>query len=135
MKYDVILTAAGRGTRSGLTYNKVFVPIVEKPCICYSLRVFLLDPDVANIFITIQPEDEAQLTQILTKFNLNRDNVYIVYGGKETRQQSIYAGLKQVKSEYVFIHDAARPFIRAEQLEDLKKAIGRLKKFIADLQK
>lgn len=34
-----------------------------------------------------------------------------VEGGKE-RQDSVYEGLKHVTSDYVMIHDGARPFVK-----------------------
>ena len=41
--------------------------------------------------------------------------------GGETRTDSVKNGLKLVKEEFVFIHDAARPFLKKEDLEELKK--------------
>ena len=43
-------------------------------------------------------------------------------GGKE-RQDSVYAGLQHVQSEYVFIHDGARPYIKKQQIDDLLECL------------
>lgn len=43
-------------------------------------------------------------------------------GGK-TRRESIYIGLKQIKGQYVIIHDAVRPMITEEQIEEVKKVL------------
>ncbi len=41
-----------------------------------------------------------------------------VEGGKE-RQDSVYEGLKHVTSDYVMIHDGARPFVKKDLLDRL----------------
>lgn len=119
MKYDVIITAAGSGTRTNLPYNKVFTPLNEKPCIVYSVELFLKDADVQNIYITLQPKDEADMHEILTNANIDMTNIYFIYGGV-TRQESVYAALKHIKAPYVMIHDGARPFVQIAQLADIK---------------
>jgi len=47
---------------------------------------------------------------------------HIVPGGKE-RQDSIESGLSYIHSDYVMIHDGARPFIRSSVLNDLYKLV------------
>jgi len=120
--YDVIITAAGTGTRSNLQYNKVFVELADKPCILYSIERFLKDPEVAHIYITIKPSDEEQMQEMLGAYGLTDKPIFFVYGGN-TRQESVLAALKLVKSPYVFVHDAARPFIHTEYIKQLKDAL------------
>jgi 2-C-methyl-D-erythritol 4-phosphate cytidylyltransferase len=122
MHYDVIITAAGSGTRTGLDYNKIFLQILDKPCIVYSIQLFLKDADVNNVFITIQQKDEIQMEQILIKYNL-KDRVKLILGSN-TRQKSVYNALKFVKSSYVLIHDGARPFVQLTQIQDLKQRLN-----------
>ena len=43
MNYSVIIVAAGKGTRTGLTYNKVFYKIGNAPIITQTLKPFLED--------------------------------------------------------------------------------------------
>ena len=122
MHYDVIITAAGSGTRTGLDYNKIFLQILDKPCIVYSIQLFLKDTDVNNVFITTQQKDEIQMEQILIKYNL-KDRVKLILGSN-TRQKSVYNALKFVKSSYVLIHDGARPFVQLTQIQDLKQRLN-----------
>ena len=41
----------------------------------------------------------------------------VVVGGGDSRQQSVRNGLQHVTSEYVVVHDAARPFVTAEMVD------------------
>jgi len=41
----------------------------------------------------------------------------VVVGGGDSRQQSVRNGLQHVTSEYVVVHDAARPFVTSEMVD------------------
>jgi len=120
--YDVIITAAGVGSRTNLAYNKIFLELNNKPCILYSIEAFLQDSDVNNIYITLRPSDEARMQEIINEYGLNQAPIFFVYGGK-TRQESVYAALKLIRAECVMIHDAARPFVPIEYFGKLKKKL------------
>ena len=105
---SVILLMAGSGTRMKIQDNKVFLPLNEKMIFQYSLDLFLkLNCEVICV---IRPEDEEKLSQYYSK-------VKIVYGG-QTRQMSVYNGLKIARYESVLIHDAARPFISEDIIQE-----------------
>ena len=58
MNYSVIIVAAGKGTRTGLTYNKVFYKIGNAPIITQTLKPFLEDADCAKIgYLGLQEVD------------------------------------------------------------------------------
>lgn len=118
-EYSVILLAAGKGTRTRLDYNKVFYEL--KPGLSVldlSLQKFAEDPDCTDIQVVCAP---AELEEVKRRY-AGRSKTDFVCGGKE-RQDSVGCGLKQVKSPVVFIHDAARPFVKKEDLEKLKSAM------------
>lgn len=121
--YDVIITAAGTGSRTNLAYNKIFVELNGKPCILYSIEAFLRVPEVANIYLALQPSDELRMKELLEEYDLDKRAIFLVYGGK-TRQESVYNVLQLVHSENVFIHDGARPFVPVEYFPQLKKALN-----------
>lgn len=122
VRYDLILSGAGSGERSGLPYNKIFFPIQDIPCIIHSLTTFLADDDLHHVYIVIQLEDKMMLEQHLQTYAIDLAKISIVYGGM-TRQESVYSALKHVKMETVLIHDAARPFVKYRQIEELKAAL------------
>ena len=115
MKYDAIVVASGKGVRSGLKYNKVFYKmknkktVLENACSC-----FVNDKDCKRIIIVTNEKENV----------FKNDKVIIINGG-EKRQDSVYNGLSLVKSNYVLIHDGARPFLTMEDVEKLKKEIVR----------
>ncbi|WAW14973.1 2-C-methyl-D-erythritol 4-phosphate cytidylyltransferase [Peptostreptococcus equinus] len=117
---DVIIVAAGSGSRMKLNYNKQFALLNGKPMIAWTIEKYYNHENIDNIYLAIRPEDQDLMEKILNKYNLNRVN--IVYGGKE-RQDSIYNCLKQMgKSDYILVHDGARPFVDKDIIDRSIKA-------------
>lgn len=117
MKYSVIMVAAGKGTRTGLSYNKVFYKIGNVPIITQTLKPFEEDEDCERIVMSISPQEQEDFESVI-----DSEKVVYVHGGA-TRQESGYLGLQAVDSEYVMIHDGVRPFLTREHLEALKDAL------------
>ena len=65
MNYSVIIVAAGKGTRTGLTYNKVFYKIGNAPIITQTLKPFLEDADCAKIIMSISPHEQEEFEKII----------------------------------------------------------------------
>lgn len=114
MKCGAIIVGAGRGTRLGCDIPKAFVPLGSKPLFQYSLDAFLHHPAFQEI-VLVFPEAKANFPK--------QDRVKVAAGGA-TRQASVEAGLKVLRSDCdtVFIHDAARPLVSAAILERLLNA-------------
>lgn len=117
MNYGAILLAAGRGSRSGLSFNKVLYPYQGRELLWQSIDRFLQDEDCSELVI-VCADDEIEDFQ--NRFPLK--NIPFVCGGKE-RQDSVLAGLKQIQAPYVLIHDGARPFCSKALIERIKKAL------------
>lgn len=117
MKYSVIVVAAGKGTRTKLSYNKVFYNIGDGSIISNTLVPFDSDPDCERIVMAISPNEEEEFRKII-----HSEKVVYVEGGA-TRQESGYLALKKVETEYVMIHDGVRPFVSKQNLDDLKDAL------------
>lgn len=119
MKYSVCLLAAGKGTRMQLPYNKVFHPMGQgNTLLDASLYLFQSDCDCEQIVLMYAQEDEAYMIERYEKV----EKVELYQGGT-TRQESAGIGLRHVTSDYVMIHDAARPFVTKEQIEALKETL------------
>ena len=115
MKYDVVIVASGSGKRANLGYNKAFFLMSDnKTVLEHSSKLFIEDEDCKNIIIVTSEEYIDSV--------FNNDKVIKTLGGKE-RKDSVYNGLLKVNSEYVLIHDAARPFLKKESLEELKQSV------------
>ena len=115
IKYDVIVVASGKGTRLNLGYNKVFYKLDEDTTILdMASRCFIEDEDCQNVIVVTNEEE----------FDLVKKNpkLVLVQGGK-LRMDSVLNGLAKVKSDYVLIHDGARPYLDKHDLDNLKKAL------------
>jgi 2-C-methyl-D-erythritol 4-phosphate cytidylyltransferase len=115
MVFSVIILAAGSGRRSGLNYNKVLYEINRKKVLDYSLDFFEKFDQVKDIIIVASEADLSSIKSMYSKMNYK-----IILGGK-SRQESVYRGLQEVDSDFVFIHDGARPNIPLEPVLEMIK--------------
>ena len=105
---DLILLAAGLGTRTGLGYPKQFLRLAGKPILIHTLEVFAQVPEIDKIIIAIKPEFENHYKKLIEDYKIPR---VVLIGGGETRQESVKNCLPKVTTKRVIIHEAARPFV------------------------
>lgn len=106
----VVLLAAGRGLRMGADTPKAYLPLGGKPILQHSLEAFDASPLVSEIVLVIHPEDQSMLdTRVLPAYEPT-STLKVIYGG-EHRQDSTQAGVRAVRSPWVAVHDAVRPFV------------------------
>jgi 2-C-methyl-D-erythritol 4-phosphate cytidylyltransferase len=118
MEYRVILPAAGMGKRMGVGKNKLFIELEGKAVIIHTLEVFDQDNCCQQIILSIHPDDEMELSLLISQHQLSK-KIILVYGGAE-RQHSVYNGLEKMTGEgIVLVHDAARPFISKALIKQL----------------
>lgn len=117
MKYSVIIVAAGKGARTELEYNKLFFKVGEETLIYKTIQPFQKDEDCAEIIMVVLADERAMFEEILPY-----EKIRYTEGGS-TRQESVYNGLKLVTSEYVMVHDGARPYLESYLIEDLKQTL------------
>lgn len=115
-KVTAIILAAGKGNRMHSEVPKQFLEIDGKPVLYYSLKVFE-ESSVDDIVLVTSKDDITYCKeQIIGKYHFNKVRT-IVKGGTE-RYWSVKNGLIAAKdSEYVLIHDAARPCIGKDIIE------------------
>ena len=114
-KVNCVVLAAGKSTRMNMDLNKQFLEIMGKPVIYYSLLKFLKHEYINKIILVLSADSEKYCKEnVINKFFPN-ENIQVVYGG-ERRQDSVLNGLKHVNSDYVLIHDGARPFLTNETI-------------------
>ena len=113
MKYSVgvIICSAGKGTRAGFEKNKLLVPFQGSTALEKSISAFHYN-GIDEIVITASQNDFDEISTLCKAF----DKTSVVLGG-ETRSQSVYNALKEIKSDVVLIHDGARPFVTREIIE------------------
>lgn len=112
--YQAILLAAGNSSRSGLGYNKVLYTLNNKPLIYTSAKNFINDDRCNKIFLVCKESELDTIKQIFE----NETKIEYVVGGN-TRQESVKNALTYVDSEYVLIHDGARPYYSIKLVNDI----------------
>ncbi len=103
MKTSVIITAGGTSSRYGGA-NKLLEKINGKEVIRYTVEAF--ERSIADEIVICANKSIMDYLKIIFPHR-------IIEGGN-TRQQSVYNGLKAVKCDYVIIHDGARPVISTD---------------------
>ena len=107
------------GGRPGQMHSKIqkqFLEIGGKPVLYYSLHCFQESPLIQDIILVMGEEMISYCEQeIVKKYGFSKVRK-VTAGGKE-RYDSVYAGLLCCQdTDYVYIHDGARPFITEEMV-------------------
>lgn len=108
MSVTAIIPAAGSGTRMGAV--KQYLELVGRPLLEWTLEAISSSEEIGSIILVVPAGD---LEQIKGKY-LNSPSfkkVRSVVVGGETRADSVHNGVAASVSDYVLIHDAARPFV------------------------
>ena len=120
-----IVLAAGQGKRMHSKIQKQFLEIGRKPILYYSMECFQKSPLIQDI-ILVTGEDMISYCQseIVEKYDFTKV-CKVTAGGKE-RYDSVYAGLLCCQdTDYVYIHDGARPFVTEEMIQRGYEAVKR----------
>jgi len=135
MKVVVIIPAAGLGTRMApapakgkkLAASKQFTELNGTPILIHTLRKFAAMPNVSEIFVALRQNEIGGFHARIEKeaSDLLQKNIQFVEGG-EHRQQSVAHALDAVKAaadDIVLVHDAVRPFVTPEIIQDVIHAV------------
>lgn len=114
---DVIYLAGGTGKRTKLGYPKQFARLKGKPVMVYGLETLRRIKEIDKIIIPCDT-DNSPLLGIITKYNL--DNWHLCNAGN-TRQESVYNGLRSVNTEQVLICESVRPFMSEKLINRVLK--------------
>ncbi|MED5449497.1 MAG: 2-C-methyl-D-erythritol 4-phosphate cytidylyltransferase, partial [Chloroflexota bacterium] len=106
--FSAIILGAGSGDRmSGI--DKILSEISGLPAILHSVNAFLEVGIFQNTIIVENADNIAELKRLLSASKYQ--SVDVVLGGKR-RQDSVKIGLDKIRSsDYVMIHDGARPCV------------------------
>ena len=112
----------GKGPRS-----KQFTELGGTPILLHTLRKFVASPNVAEIYIALRESEISGFRDLLEKEarDILQKKVQFVVGG-EHRQQSVAHALAAVVAEpddVVLVHDAVRPFVTEEIINEVIAAV------------
>ena len=122
MKCTAIVLAAGQGKRMNSKVQKQFLLLKGKPLLYYSLACFQKSREIDDIIIVTGKQSiEFCKKEIVELYGFTKVRT-VTAGGKE-RYDSVYAGLCACEdTDYVFIHDGARPFVTEDMIQRVKTA-------------
>lgn len=144
VKVFVIMPAAGLGTRMAplaapgkkSVPSKQFTELAGTPILIHTLRKFAAVPRVDEIWVVLRQGEIAGFRVRLEKeTDVLQKRVELVEGG-EQRQQSVANALNAIAAspdDIVLIHDAVRPLVSPEIIEDVLQAAEKYGAAIAGL--
>lgn len=98
--------------------NKVFLLLLNKPIIYYTIKAFQDCNLIDEIIIVTQKYDIKKINEIKQKYNFNKIKK-IVVGGKE-RQDSVYNGLISIKNakndDIVVVNNGSNPLVKQNEI-------------------
>lgn len=118
-QYWCIVPAAGVGRRMGADHPKQYLSLLDKTVCEHTLLRLLSVPGISKVVVCVSPEDTWW-----PKLSLKDDpRIVAVDGGKE-RCDSVLNGLHYLRtlaadSDWVLVHDVARPCVRVTDIETL----------------
>ena len=125
-KVTAIVLAAGQGKRMNSPVAKQFLILRDKPVVYYSLKAFELSCVDEIILVTGAGQVEYCRENIVKAYDIGKVSK-IIEGGKE-RYDSVYQALVNCDdSDYVLIHDGARPFLSAYCIEEIIRQVKEYK--------
>jgi 2-C-methyl-D-erythritol 4-phosphate cytidylyltransferase len=138
MKVVVIIPAAGLGTRMapvsrGKGPCKQFTELGGTPILIHTLRRFAASPRVNEIVVALRKDEITGFQERLRGESALAGKTRLVEGG-EHRQHSVANALATVNAaadDVVLVHDAVRPFVTPEIIEQVVQGAEKLGAAIA----
>jgi 2-C-methyl-D-erythritol 4-phosphate cytidylyltransferase len=115
MRVSAIVLAAGEGRRLGGTVPKAFASIDGRPLVLRTVeRIFSMSM-IEHVTLVVPAAQLERCETLLKEDPALRHRPWSLQIGGATRQQSAKRGLEKAgESDFILIHDAARPFVSAQ---------------------
>ena len=110
-----IIVAGGSSQRMG--FDKLLAPLAGKPVVAHSIAAFEQTESVSGIVLVAHAERLSEYEEVVRSHGFQK--VMAVIPGGARRQDSVLRGLEQTgpASEFVAVHDAARPLVSPDLIE------------------
>lgn len=123
-KFTAIVLSGGTGKRMNSDIPKQYMMLKDKPVLAHSLLAFEKSPVDDVVIVCGAGDEEYIIKEFVEKYGLTK--VSAVCAGGAERFNSVYNGLKACKdTDYVLIHDGARPYVTEEiikrNIEEVQK--------------
>lgn len=116
-----LIIAGGSGNRTGQDIPKQFINVDNKPIIIYTLEVFQKNSNIDKILVVCIKGWINVLAAYAKQFNITK--LETVVEGGNSRFESILNGLRYLElnasdDDIISIHDANRPLVTNEVIDD-----------------
>src|SRR3989344_388313 len=115
-----IIAAAGQSRRMKKNVNKIFLPLLNKPIICHTIKNFQDCGSIDEVIVVAQKSDIKKISEIKREFHFSKIK-NIIEGGKE-RQDSVYNGLMSIRNakndDIVVVHNGSNPLAGQDEIAD-----------------
>ena len=117
-RHFAIVPAAGSGARFGAEKPKQYLDLLGRPLIYHTLAALLACKDIERVWVVISPDDAEWNRHDWSALG---SRLEVLRCGGATRADSVGNGLQAAamvatESDWILVHDAARPCIGAEML-------------------
>ena len=111
-KYTLVLLSGGVGKRMHMVTPKQYMLLAGKPVIMHILERIDQLSELVEVIVVCADEYVSSIRLMLSQYGVEKQVRFAKAGA--TRQESVNSGLSLVETEYVIIHEAARPFVKVE---------------------
>lgn len=115
--YTMILLSGGVGSRMHNNVPKQYMLLAGKPVIMHILERAERIKDLKQVVVVCAEEYKPGIELMVRQYNVQIPVIYATAG--DSRQASVYSGLNMVETDKVIIHEAARPFVDADDFNEL----------------
>ena len=125
-KVFAFVLAAGQGTRIGDALPKQYLPVLGKPMMFHSVEAIAAVSRVERLFVVLSPLDRHWGEH---DWSALPEKIEATFCGGAHRAESVLNTLKFLegriaKDDWVMVHDAARPCILTELVEQFLDEVG-----------
>jgi 2-C-methyl-D-erythritol 4-phosphate cytidylyltransferase len=125
-KVFAIVPAAGQGTRIGDSLPKQYLPIAGKPMMFHSIESLAAVQRIGCVCVVLSPLDRHWGQYDWSAFP---DKIEPIFAGGGKRAETVTNALahlapRMAKDDWVLVHDAARPCVTTELVEQFLDEVG-----------
>ncbi len=119
-KYSLLLLSGGTGSRINIGKPKQYAELHGIPMIMYSIMAIKDIEEITELVVNYPKNEKKTLKKLIKLSSFDKKVIYVKAGN--TRQESVFAMLKRIKTENVIIHEAARPIVDKSTFKNLMKS-------------
>ena len=128
MRYWLVMPAAGSGSRFGSGVRKQYAPLEGRTVIEWALAPFIGDRRCAQLVVALA-RDDADWKKVAARLAASGASAVTTVEGGERRSDSVRRALESLAasaspSDWVLVHDAARPCLDPADLGRLLDRLG-----------